>query len=69
MIAGAATYPDWVIRARQQLDEVCGADAERLPGWEDRDRLPYITAVVKECFRWRPKSVSNPGSYKSLNKH
>ncbi|KAK5206130.1 hypothetical protein LTR41_007999 [Exophiala xenobiotica] len=53
IIAGAATYPDWVIRARKQLDKVCG-DAKRLPGWDDHDRLPYITAVVKEGFRWRP---------------
>ena len=54
IIAAAATYPDWVVRARKQLDEVCGANAERLPGWEDKDALPYITAVVKEGFRWRP---------------
>lgn len=54
IIAGAITYPDWVTRAREQLDRVCGAHAERLPGWDDRPRLPYITAVVKEGFRWRP---------------
>lgn len=56
IIAGAATYPDWVQRARAQLDAVCGYNAERLPSWEDRDqgRLPYISAVVKEGFRWRP---------------
>ncbi|KAG7054384.1 cytochrome P450 [Colletotrichum scovillei] len=54
IIAGAATYPDWVIRARAQLDEVCGSNAERLPVWEDRERLNYISAVVKEGFRWRP---------------
>lgn len=54
IIAGAATYPDWVSRARAQLDAVCGANAERLPQWEDRPRLNYICAVVKEGFRWRP---------------
>ena len=54
IIAGAATYPDWVERARAQLEAVCGSHAERLPQWEDRDNLPYITAVVKEGFRWRP---------------
>ncbi|OQV00569.1 hypothetical protein CLAIMM_06049 [Cladophialophora immunda] len=54
IIAGAATYPDWVNRARDELDKVCGHNAERLPQWEDRDQLPYITAVVKEGFRWRP---------------
>ncbi|KXH53334.1 hypothetical protein CSIM01_11854 [Colletotrichum simmondsii] len=54
IIAGAATYPDWVIRARARLDEVCGFNAERLHVWEDRERLNYISAVVKEGFRWRP---------------
>lgn len=63
IIAGAATYPDWVQRARAQLDEVCGRSTTtggddagnlRLPQWEDRPRLGYISAVVKEGFRWRP---------------
>lgn len=64
IIAGAATYPDWVARARAHLDEVCGRISPtdddkgenllRLPQWEDRPRLAYISAVVKEGFRWRP---------------
>lgn len=54
IIAGAITYPDWVHRARAQLDSVCGSNANRLPQWDDREHLPYITAVVKEGFRWRP---------------
>jgi cytochrome P450 len=49
-----ATYPAWVTKARDMLDEVCGADAERLPSLSDRDRLPYITAAAKEALRWRP---------------
>ena len=54
IIAAAATYPDWVQRAREQLDAVCGSSAERLPTFDDRARLPYITAVTKEGMRWRP---------------
>ncbi|KAJ5936000.1 hypothetical protein N7454_005298 [Penicillium verhagenii] len=54
IIAAAITYPDWVQRARDQLDSVCGSNAERLPQSEDRPQLPYITAIVKEGFRWRP---------------
>ncbi|PVH78054.1 cytochrome P450 [Cadophora sp. DSE1049] len=65
MIAAAATYPDWVVRAREQLDAVCGANAERLPGWGDRERLPYITATVKEIFRWRP-NIAEIGAPTSL---
>lgn len=54
VLAAAATYPDWVERAREQLDRVCGYNAERLPTLDDRDELPYMTAVTKEAFRWRP---------------
>jgi cytochrome P450 len=67
IIAGAATYPEWVKRAREQLDSVCGANAERLPGWDDREQLPYITAVVKEGFRWRP-NIAEIGAPTSLIK-
>ena len=54
LIAGAAAYPEWTKKARALLDEVCGANAERLPNLRDRDALPYITAAVKEALRWRP---------------
>ena len=54
MVAGAATYPEWVATARAQLDEVCGHNAERLPSLADRDALPYIWAAAKETLRWRP---------------
>lgn len=53
-MAGAACYPSWAIQARSLLDAVCGSDAERLPTLADRERLPYIMAVVKETLRWRP---------------
>jgi len=52
-IAAAAMYPNWVERARKELDEVCGSNAERLPTFEDLDKLPYIQAVAKEATRWR----------------
>jgi cytochrome P450 len=54
VIAAAAVYPDWVKRARKELDAVCGQNAERLPNFDDKAALPYITAVVKESLRWRP---------------
>lgn len=53
-IAAMAAYPDWIEKARKELDEVCGHNAERLPTFEDRKRMPYMTAVTKEIFRWRP---------------
>lgn len=54
MIAGAACYPEWARKARTILDAVCGTDATRLPSLNDRAKLPYISAVVKETLRWRP---------------
>lgn len=53
VIAGAALFPDWVERAREQLDAVCGPNAQRLPGFADLDSLPLIKAAVKESLRWK----------------
>ncbi|KAK5320481.1 hypothetical protein LTR93_006693 [Exophiala xenobiotica] len=47
IIAAVYTFPDWIPKARVELDAV-------LPNFGDREKLPYITAVVKEGFRWRP---------------
>ncbi|KZO99759.1 cytochrome P450 [Calocera viscosa TUFC12733] len=44
-------HPDVVRAAQAQLDTVCG---ERAPTFRDRDRLPYVEALVKETLRWRP---------------
>ena len=38
--------------AQKQLDGVLGG--ERLPKQSDMDQLPYITAIIKETFRWAP---------------
>ncbi|KAG5946185.1 hypothetical protein E4U60_004466 [Claviceps pazoutovae] len=45
-------YPEIQRRAQQEIDEVVGGD--RLPGFEDRDHLPYMNAVIKETYRWMP---------------
>jgi cytochrome P450 len=54
VMAAAATDKRWVETAREALDACCGANAERLPEFSDRPQLTYITATVKEAFRWRP---------------
>jgi len=53
VLAAALAQPDWVSRAREQLDLVCG-NAQRLPVFADMAKLPYIQAVAKEVLRWRP---------------
>jgi cytochrome P450 len=59
VMAAAATDKRWVVTAREALDRVCGpagasAINMRLPNFDDRPELEYITATVKEAFRWRP---------------
>ncbi|KAJ0381900.1 hypothetical protein COL922a_013638 [Colletotrichum nupharicola] len=53
-VAAAALWPDWIERARKQLDKVCGAHAERLPTAQDMPNLPIVKGAVKESVRWKP---------------
>lgn len=44
-------------RAQAQIDDVIGFSDNagvRLPTFEDRERLPYVNAIVKEVLRWNP---------------
>ncbi|KAJ7905810.1 cytochrome P450 [Mycena olivaceomarginata] len=45
-------HPDIQATAQAELDAVVGN--QRLPGYEDRERLPYIGALSKEVFRFHP---------------
>ncbi|RDB28846.1 O-methylsterigmatocystin oxidoreductase [Hypsizygus marmoreus] len=45
-------YPEVQKKAREEVDRVVGSN--RLPGFKDREALPYIEAVVKEVLRWNP---------------
>lgn len=44
--------PDIQKEAQERVDEVVGRD--RLPEFEDLDRLPYVRAIVMEAMRWQP---------------
>ncbi|KAJ4226951.1 hypothetical protein NW757_014222 [Fusarium falciforme] len=52
LMAGAAPFPKPVHRARKELDEICGANAEGPPLVSEVDSLPYIKAIGKEVLRW-----------------
>jgi cytochrome P450 len=43
-------HPDIQARAQEEIDRVIGQ--ERLPSFKDRNNLPYLEAVIKECLRW-----------------
>ncbi|KAK2059981.1 cytochrome P450 [Colletotrichum caudatum] len=45
-------YPDVQKKAQEEIDRVVGS--ERLPTLGDRDRLPYVGALVTEIIRWWP---------------
>ena len=47
-----AVNPEVQVKAQQEIDRVIGND--RLPGFEDRDHLPYINAICSELLRWLP---------------
>jgi len=44
-------FPRAQRRAQQELDIVIGRD--RLPTFDDRQRLPYLEAICKELVRWQ----------------
>lgn len=51
-------FPKVQMKAREEIDRVVGVD--RLPGFQDRDSLPYIEAIVKETLRWHPLAPIGP---------
>lgn len=48
----AMLHPEIQIKAQAELDGVTGLN--RLPEFQDKDDLPYISCIVWECFRWNP---------------
>ena len=44
--------PEIQRKAQAEIDRVVGSD--RLPTFEDRSHLPFITCIVWECLRWNP---------------
>ncbi|KAH9831561.1 cytochrome P450, partial [Rhodofomes roseus] len=46
------SYPNVLQKAREEIDVVVGAD--RMPDFDDEERLPYLVACIKESLRHRP---------------
>jgi hypothetical protein len=57
-----ALFPQVQRRAQAEVDVVVGRD--RLPTFDDRPRLSYITALCKELLRWQ--MVTPIGTIRSL---
>ena len=45
-------FPHVQRKAQAEIDRVVGAS--RLPTFDDREKLPYVAALVKEATRWWP---------------
>lgn len=58
-------YPDVQKKAQAELDAVVGLN--RLPGFEDLNSLPYVSALIKECTRWKMVSPLGVPHYTTEN--
>lgn len=47
-------YPEVQRRAQQEMDELMSSTSRSMPGLDDRGKLPYLNALVKEILRWLP---------------
>jgi cytochrome P450 len=47
-----ALFPEVQLKAQLEIDMVVGRN--QLPGFKDRENLPYINALAKEVLRWHP---------------
>ncbi|KAI5361638.1 Putative cytochrome P450 [Septoria linicola] len=56
-IIACLKYPACLRCAQTELDEVVGRD--RLPFLHDKDKMPYLGAMVEEVLRWR--NIMNAG--------
>ncbi|ELU39519.1 cytochrome P450 [Rhizoctonia solani AG-1 IA] len=45
-------HPEVQKAAQDEIDRMVGSN--RLPGFTDRDSLPYVEAIYKEVLRWQP---------------
>ncbi|KAJ7625696.1 cytochrome P450 [Roridomyces roridus] len=50
-VLGMLANPEAQRRAQADIDSVVGS--EGLPRFEERDKLPYVSAIVKEILRWQ----------------
>ncbi len=51
--------PDVLRKAQDEMDRVVGHT--RLPGFADRDSLPYLSALVEEVYRYVLSTLPSPG--------
>lgn len=50
LILAMVLHPDKQAKVQEELDRITGNGA-RLPGYEDEEDLPYLSALLKETMR------------------
>jgi cytochrome P450 len=54
-----AIHPETQKKAQKEIDQLL--EGERLPTLSDQDDLPYVSALIKEIYRWyTPVPISLP---------
>ncbi|PHH88204.1 hypothetical protein CDD83_7851 [Cordyceps sp. RAO-2017] len=53
-----AMYPEVQRKAQAEIDRVVGQD--RLPSFHDREKMPYLDALISETLRWLPVGPMGP---------
>lgn len=56
-ILAAVMNPAEFLKARAEVDSVCGSHGERLPTFADESALPYVNAFAKEMLRGAASST------------
>lgn len=54
-LAAICAFPEVQSKAQADIDAVVGQVCS--PVWGDAGSLPYVQALVKEMFRWRPVTI------------
>lgn len=69
ILLAAICHPEEMARLQKEIDLVVGKD--NLPGWEHKDRIPFVQAFIYEALRWHafsplgaPRAVSRDIEYK-----
>ena len=60
LVMASISYPETLQLARDEIDQICGKNATRLPGLDDMSNLPFVCATIKEVLRWRPIVLITP---------
>ncbi|KAH7389013.1 cytochrome P450 [Cadophora sp. MPI-SDFR-AT-0126] len=54
-ILGLVTHPEVQKKAHEEIDSIVGKD--RVPTWDDVEKMPYCAAILKETLRWRSVTI------------